>query len=363
MTDMRIRDARLDTIKAVAITLAILWHLQPIQFIITEKTGLFTRLLQFETTLFFTQISLTAVPLFFITSLYLFFNKMEIVSFSYIKKRYQRLLELFVFWTSFQFLLFYIVPYFLYIIGFENVSLHPQINSGIWSLIMNGGPQLPLVGESVFYYLFVLLILTGISFFMYTLKKFKSTLTVFSIVCITLNLSYFEYLNCNGLLIHYWDIRNFLIYIPISYLIYSNNTEKLIRYIPILFFLYFLFSAQDLFLQFNGGYLLENKLSIYARVSIVCGALAIFCSLFQINKIKTNNTIVFISKFSLGIFALHKYIQLFIIILFMKVNGLSVLEENWPIAIEKLLIGTFTIITALLIVSLCGRTRFKRFLS
>lgn len=362
MTDMRIHDARLDTIKAVAITLVVLWHFQPIQFIVTGKTGLFTRLLQFETALFITQISLTGVPLFFITSLYLFFNKMEIVSFSYIKKRYQRLLELFVFWTSFQFLLFYIVPYLFHIIGVENVSSHPQINSGIWSLIMNGGPNLPFVGGSVFYYLFVLLILTGISFFMYTLKKFRSTLTIFSIVCVTLYLSYFEYLNYNGLLIPYWDIRNFLIYIPISYLIYTNNSEKLIRYIPIFFFLYFLFSAHDLFLQGN-GYKFGEKMSFYARVSIVCGAVAIFCSLFQINKIKTNNKVVFISKFSLGIFALHKYLQLFFIILFMKVNGLNVLGENWPIAIEKLLIGTFAIITTLLIVSLGGRTRLKRFLS
>lgn len=105
MRDNTGRDPRLDLAKALAISFVLFWHLKPLKL---EKSGSLI-LSTFDTLIksFYVHITLIAVPLFIIVSLYIFYQRIECSSNNYIAKRIRRLGEVYIFWTLFQFAMYY----------------------------------------------------------------------------------------------------------------------------------------------------------------------------------------------------------------------------------------------------------------
>jgi len=97
---------------------------------------------------------------------------------------------------------------------------------------MQGGPPLPIIGGSVFYFLFVLLILVSVSTVFYLFRNIEKLFPLIGITVVIVSILYFEFLNLNGRGLLYWRIDNFMIYIPLSYFLLRQESEKLVRYIP-----------------------------------------------------------------------------------------------------------------------------------
>ncbi len=128
------RDNGLDTLKSLAITLVLAWHLHPIKFLVNHESSLILNSLnQFIENILEPQITLTAVPIFYIVSLYLFFQKTP--NLSYLEKRIFTIGKLFIFWSTIQMIFAIIVT--------------RKIPDFSLNTILGISPGLPLVGGSV----------------------------------------------------------------------------------------------------------------------------------------------------------------------------------------------------------------------
>lgn len=298
MKDGQERDIRLDLTKAIAISLVLIWHLQPIQVTLTEGSGLFVKLLKYGMEQFYYQVSLVAVPLFFLVSIFLYFEKTRDNVFEYTKKRFIRVAKVFLFWTIIQTLVFLVTR------SIEEIQIGKsvlQFPSVVWDIIVGGDIPLPHTGESILYFLFVLLGLILLAA-IFSVFKEKQFLIYVSILLILISVIYFEYKNIYFSKIPYWRIDNFLIYVPIAYLLWRDKRGISVYFIPLLFLGFTLFSTYDLFLR-----RIEYQSGIYARLSIVLGASALFMSFLQFRNLKKNWIVSFLSKYSLGIFVIHLY--------------------------------------------------------
>lgn len=343
------RDTRLDLAKAIAILLVLFWHLQPIIILGTNRT-IFSSIIEFWLMQFYNQITLIAVPVFILVFLYLYYQKAEAAPLEYLNKRWRHLVALFAFWIGCQFACFYWLS--LVNIGSWNFSV-PVIP--IHRLLMQGGPPLPIVADSVFYFFFVLLILLPSSFVFYLLRNKEKTFLGGGVIIISL--LYFEFISLNGDDLPYWRIDNFLIYIPFSYFLLTCKAEKLRSFTSIMWACFIIFSMQDIFLL-HKGYLL----GFYSRVSIVFGSMALFSFLLQCRNLGRSNMVSFLSKYSLGIFALHKYIQLIVIVIFFRYGLTDSLNEmSGPVDLNKLTVAVITTLLTFAAVYFAGCTRVKRF--
>ncbi|MFZ5569872.1 MAG: acyltransferase family protein [Thermodesulfobacteriota bacterium] len=287
------RDKSLDLMKALSIVAVLYWHLQPFEYKV-DQNNLFTHAIHWIKYYLNFEITSMAVPVLLLVSLYLFFLK-TLDDQHYFRKRIKRLFNISAFWISFQFVLF--------------LWLQPIKIPGdkILPIILMGGPDLPLAGGSVFYYLVVLMLLISLLHFLILahIEQF-GPMNVFFIILL---LSYFEYMNLTGNNIPYWRIDSFLIYIPTIVLIQKKRSEWIRRrYFFIAGFL--LFSIQDLFLGNLGG----NN-SHYARASVYFGAVGFFLFCMRL-KTRENKLVDFLSAYTLGIFAMHKYWLMLLLILF-----------------------------------------------
>ena len=340
------RNYNFDFLKAIAIILVIFWHVRPIR--ISEACTSFTCILvQSILNTFYSQITLIAVPLFYIVSIYLFYSN-AINEISYFKHRMMRVFSLFLFWTTVQFILYFVTT--KTIMGYS-----PDIN---WVLSpYQGGPDLPIVGGSVFYFLSNMLLLTCVAFF-YGYKGDKGFWIRVSYILIVLFIIYFEIMNIIGITVPYWRIDNFIIYVPIVFLLL--NTPNLIKYRYLFLLVYIVTSIHDIFIIKINYYLF-----IYARLSVISGAISLFCFIYKY-KFRERKYVAFLSKYSLGIFAIHKYWHLCIIILYGVTLKIYHYDLDSPGAVLSqffLISGVFAIMLTLISVYLLGKTPLKRFVS
>ncbi|RCJ33511.1 hypothetical protein A6770_17780 [Nostoc minutum NIES-26] len=274
---MRIeRNNNLDTLRALSIAFVFIWHLRPIQFIVENDTHVIVLVIAKIMRDLELQLCLTAVPIFYLVSLYLFFQKSSV---NYFKLRIFRLIKIYLFWLIIQNIFFLIVT--------------RQLPSFSWQTIIGLEPGLPIVGDSVFYFLFNLICLT-IFAFIYQIIKSPSLLRIFSLTIVIFSLFYFE-ASCllNFDILYHWLI-NFVIYVPIAFYL-VNFPEKILGFKFYYLIAYILFSLHDIYLRTYGYYS-----SIYGRIAIVCGALTIFCYVYSIKDMKENLLIQKLSKYSLG---------------------------------------------------------------
>lgn len=302
------RDNRLDLIKAISISLVLFLHLRPIRIVTEEAPNNYVRISSFILDQLYLNLSSIAVPLFLLTSLFLFFQKLQSTGFEYLRKRVQRLLEIFVFWMGFHFFIYYL---FLILKSFylgTPFSWHIP-NLRVYKVILGVDPPLPVVGDSVFYFIFALILLVVISYLLFhkRTEQFKNRV---SIAIIFISLIYFEIVSITNKFLGYWRLDNFLIYMPAAYFLLKKKDGIANMHIVVFYILFILFGVQDIYLR---GVFKEANL--YARVSVFCGAIAVFCSCLKlIESWKAPVVVKFLSKFSLGIFAIHKYWLLIITI-------------------------------------------------
>ncbi|MFS0513362.1 acyltransferase family protein [Nostoc sp. UIC 10607] len=169
------RNNSLDALKALSIAFVFIWHLRPFQFIINDSTDVTVLVIAKILRDLELQLSLTAVPIFYIVSLYLFFQKSGGVK--YLKKRITKLIKIYLFWVIVQNIFFIIAT--------------RQIPNFSWQLIRGLEPSLPLVGDSVFYFLFNLFCLTILAF-LYQLIKSDSLKIIGACTVLIFCLFYFE---------------------------------------------------------------------------------------------------------------------------------------------------------------------------
>ncbi len=351
------RDYRLDILKATSIIFILFWHLKPLEISLIKETER-NILCKFSTYLlyefFYKQITLVAVPTFIVVSLFLFYGKLSQKK-EYFKSRMNRLIELFVFWTIIQ-AAFYLILKIL--IHFEKLYLTLP-NLSFIGFIVNGGPSLPIVGGSVFYFIFVLIWLTILLFIYNKLNdKIKNPL---GFVIIIFFLIYFQTTSFLNEKIPYWRLDNFIIYIPIVYLL--KNSERVLNFKYIYLLCFLLFSIQDILLRTKFQY----NLAAYGRASIFFGALTFLSFIMSYDFNKMKQYILFLSKYSLGIFAIHKYWQLFFNIFYKNLFSLFGIQEtinflNMRIGMLSVIVGIMTIASTIISAYLLSLTFLKRYI-
>jgi len=297
------RNYGLDLAKAVSIMLVMIWHLQPITLYPTKHANVLSRFLIEATEIFYLQITLVAVPTFILVSLFLFFEKLNTEGAVYFRRRMLRITELYVFWTIIQFGAYYLIRIIERLQTGRVFSLGiPDTTPGY--LLVNGGPPLPLVGGSVFYFLFALLLLTAAAYPFFILSKKTNIASVLGIIIILVSLIWIEITNLRAIKIHYWITWNFIVYLPLAYLIHKNQERLKTSTIIALGVGYLAFSLRDIILRE-----MNAPFSAYGRISIILGATTLFASLIKWQASKTSGVLSLLSGFSLGLFATHKYWQ------------------------------------------------------
>ena len=297
------RSKAVDHSRAVAILLVLALHLRP--FIVHHdypgtSLAFYAKL---GLTLFYKQVCNIAVPLFLLLSLVLLFDKLSQKEITpYIKKRLLRLTTLFLFWTGCQFVLYYATT--------DSID-HTATLLSSWLLLMQGGPPLPEVGGSVFYFLFVLLCLTLGGWALFGILGTRRLQWPVYVGLLILFFTYFQVRNWYGWdKIPYWRLDNFLVYIPLAYALYKHKKRISAPFTILVTVLFLLFAAQDHYLRSHIG-----STGAYSKVSVIFGATSIYSIFyaFRFKALLPAGPMIFLSRYSLGIFALHKYWQLFVI--------------------------------------------------
>lgn len=248
---------------------------------------------------------LLAVPVFFLMSLFLFFQKIWIDPF-YFKKRIARLLLLYVFWDGLWLFLWG------YLTDFSN--LFPSSLRAILISVVSGWC-------SPYYFFFSLILLTCIA----RVTVCLSSYVLWLLLAISLSLLWFfplivkiygEY----HFLVAYWNPFNFLPYVFIAALFfryfrkgYLRPSSKYFKFFMVC--LFFVFIATAIFeWQWirDVNYFKYNGLAIppYTRISVVAGGSLVFCLSFFIKR-PVYRIIKFLSKYSLGLYCLHGFAIIF----------------------------------------------------
>ncbi|WP_445635324.1 acyltransferase family protein [Nostoc sp. DSM 114161] len=335
------RNNSLDTLKALSIAFVFIWHLRPFQFIIDDSTQVSVLMIAKIIRDLEVQLFLTAVPIFYIVSLYLFFQKSSDIK--YFRKRLTKLIKIYLFWIVVQNIFFVIST--------------RQIPNLSWQLIIGLEPNLPFVGDSVFYFLFNLICLITFAF-LYQFIKSYSLKKILSFTIIIFCLFYFETCYLLNITILYHWLINFVIYVPIAFYL-ANFPNKILSFKFYYLIAYILFSFHDIYLR-DYGY----HPNIYGRIAIIFGAVTIFCYVRDRKNIKENLIIQQISKYSLGLFSLHKYWQylFFLLIYHYKIDITGGLFGT-PLSTMFIIEGFFVIFFTFLSVYLLKLTCFKQFVS
>jgi len=290
------RNNNLDTLKAISIVLVLIWHLQPFKFV--SDKSIFHRFPQYFVYVFESNVTLIAVPMFYLVSIYLFLLRIGSKP-DYLLARIRRVGPVFIFWGSVQSLIFVIL------INYSSLKF-PQTDltfADILLFIASGGPPLPIVGGSVFYFLFNLILLIIVS----AIYIKRASIKLSFIIIVMLN-AYFLISNIFSIYVPYWRIDNFLIYIPLAHLLVRSNRivsgriSVLLASVVLLLFIIF---------EYGLNYFTRASFPAYFRNSIFFGVVTLYAFIHQLNIRNPNRVIILLSRYSLGLFALHKYWQLF----------------------------------------------------
>jgi hypothetical protein len=354
------RDYNLDLIKAICISLVLIWHLEPIDISIPNITAYSANIIfkEAQIALYF-QLTLTAVPAFLITSQYLYIQKLDEHGFPYFFKRLVHLFLITLFWISCQSAFYYI-----FVVAKSqdpSTGFLPSSGMGWLGYFLSGGPSLPIVGGSVFYYLGVLIILTTLSTLFVWGCKWKWFEISVGLFIIISSLVYFQIQGTSGNYIGSSNIRNFIIYTPVAYFLCKYGHRIKLTLPVLLWTACLFFSYEDLILRLAG-----MPMNVYGRVSIAFGATALVCSFINQNNPKEVKLITFLSTYSLGIYALHKYFEYFFTLQLMPVFILFNIRKKIPVGemrinFQVLSIAIPTILLTLVSVYILGKTPLKRF--
>ncbi len=227
----------------------------------------------------------------------------------------------------------------------------------IWD-ILSGGPPIPIVGGSVFYFLSDLIILTILSFIYIKIPDRAKIVTAWLILVVFLG--YFEITNHHNQQIYPFPFQfclEFIVYIPVAFYFFKAK-NYLLRWKIYYLFAYIVFSLQDCYFRLYLSY----EHSVYSRASIFVGTLLFICTVYSWEP-KQSSSLQLLGKYSLGIFAVHKYCQ-YVFILLIKRPEFSSLHLHFfggtlalvPVAISLMTVA-FTFISVYLL-KLAGLKNF-----
>lgn len=349
------RDYRLDCAKALATSLVLVWHLQPL--VLLEPTGS-TPLGRASAALlkiFNYQVCLLAVPLFFLVSLHLLHSKIKESARDATARRIRRVGSVYLFWVACQFAIYYgIAVLRLLVTGKSSFSIAQPPHL----LVMLGGPDLPIIGGSVLYFLFALIVLVALSGAFPSSRLSAATLRSVGWTVTLASVAYFEYVNLHGDGLQYWRVDNFILYVPLSFLLLQQRREILLRFAAAGCAGYVLFSLQDIYLRNQG-----QSCGAYSRVSIVCGTVALFCFFLRARDLPRISAVTFLSRYSLGIFATHKYWQLIVTAAFLFAGSRDPVRAGCvPLDLRSLSIAALSAALTLAAVVIGSHTSIRKFL-
>ncbi|MBD2325767.1 acyltransferase [Alkalinema sp. FACHB-956] len=368
------RDQGLDLLKALSIIAVLLWHLQPIQLVNVQNQV--TRNFSYFIDAINQQLFLLAVPLFFVISLHLFLKKANSNS-QYLYTRLTTLAKIFTFWTGFH-LVFYCVTQL--ILG-EASGVRSLLTQNPIRILIGLYPSLPLVGDSVFYFLFDLMCLVGLAYFYRKVQAGKRK--IFSILVIVASTLYFEYLLLTGQSISYYRLDNFFVYVAVADLFttalssttLSSTTVSSIAQTPaklsnsgirsyvlgkfkyLSLALFVAFSMQDIILR-----MMVWETSLYGRASVLYGCLMVLGFIYPMQANLQNNFLLQrLAQNSLGFYALHKYWLYLFLLLANHVDSWAFLLGG-VVPIVPLIVSVLVLIATTITIDLLKKTPLQQFL-
>ena len=325
----RLRDYRLDVLRGIAIVLVFLRHLGPLR----EFWQLPVKLPAY---VFNEEVAITSVVVLLIVSLYLFAQRVDRGR-GYLVTRVKRLLLLLVIYSALQVSLFLVATRTAPPLGLRELWL--------------AGPTLPIVGDSVFYFLVVLIFLTVLGWYYFRLPtKYRDPL---GLAVFVISIAAFELLAFAPFRVGYYVPLNFIVCLPITDCLLRHK-EWLSRKLWGIVALYALFVAHDLLLQGPLTVALDvGRGQVFARPSVVFGALALVVA-FQRFNVPRQSALELAGKYSLGLFAFHKWVMYAMALLAAPLATIDHVHYFEPIVV------TFaTAILTCLLVALLSRTRLR----
>jgi hypothetical protein len=330
------RDYCIDVLKALSIVFVLIWHFHPIQIQAGAAfglSGLFAR----GVTFFYLYVTLLAVPTLISASLYLFFTKAG-SGWEYARSRIVRLMKLYLFWFCVQNAVY--------------VAAVGQLPEFSFEELLWGGPDLPYVRGSVFYFLSLLALLSLLSALF--LRMGEGLKALFSVSVALATCLYFTHSSWTGYLITYKDVFSYIVYIPVAYYLYRHKE----RFIENRFLFLGAFIASILFEKL----ILTANPSYYGRLSIITGVLVLLSFVFSCPVRRNYAVVEGLSKDCLGFFSVHKYAQLAAILLignFERMIGFPPLTFS----LGKIQIALTATFLTLLIVCLLKKTPLRDFVA
>jgi peptidoglycan/LPS O-acetylase OafA/YrhL len=309
------RDDAFDLLKGVAICMVMLWHLQPLR-------GIWQWPIAYPTYVFNYEISLTAVPILFTVSLMLFGERVS-RGWRYLVSRLTRLVTLMVILGLLQVALFVVL-------------VHHMPRPSAYNIMM-GGPDLPVVGASVFYFLFNLGILTALCWFYLKLPlRFRGWLAAAIVVA---SLIAFELTSFGFIYIPYYAPWNFFVYVPLADLL-SRGGQRWARWFWLLAFLWAASMLRDL--SFSGVLPISQHVTgsadPYARTSVVLGALTLIVGVRRFRLLRVH-VLELAGRYSLGLYAFHKWAFYFFFVMVERLPVDGRLAELTPAVVTMLAVG------------------------
>jgi|GEM_PF-354777 len=348
LNNVTTRDNRLDLAKGLVVTFVIYTHAHPFDISLEADSDFRLKLLAFLIKQFYWQVILIVVPTFLLVAFYITFNKLEKYGTPYLWKRMKHLLKISAFWIGVQFAAYYVL---VAILGEPyTFELPYSLLRAFWL----GGPNLPIVQGSVFYYLIVLMALTLLAYLFHAADQLnmKWFAPLVGGLIVLASLVFLEWRNVDGKGLQYWRIECFLAYVPLAYYLRGRTKEQFKLLAPIFFVLYVIFSVQDVLIRQDGW-----GIGVYSRVSLIFGSAAFFCWLLSKNEdFKIAKAFSFLSVYTLGLISVHKIWQAF---LFILIAPLGLSKYLYPFNLETLLIAALVTILSLVSVYLLGMTRLR----
>jgi len=291
-----------DCLRAVMSLAVVAWHLHLFGVsTLFDERGFFHHTISLSDVINF-HLLLLAVPVFFLISLFLFFDRYKIRG-HYFRDRIKKILCLYGFWLGL-FFLFYACRY-----GFS--SLLPADGKNLLIKIVSGW-------STLYYFFFSLLLMTCLARMVVLVPRpVVWLLCVLSLLSLWTMALLVKMGVVAGYWVAYWNPLNFVPYVFIARLFSDTAGQDLSTFSSLSFLLLLLgfivaasFEWQWMICGRNFQYN-DCAMPAYTRVSLVLGAFIVFRLSWFIRR-RPNRLIRFLADYSLGLYCLHGYVSLLV---------------------------------------------------
>ncbi|HEY9607027.1 MAG TPA: acyltransferase [Allocoleopsis sp.] len=338
-----------DYLRAVCCILVVIWHFKLFDFLNPDN-----QLTSFVN-IFYYNISLLAVPIFFQISIFLFYLSRAGKKDYLLKSRLPKLLKLYVFWLFFSVIFSFLVlkdKDFTFLKGIKNLVL----------FIVTGN-------NSLFYYLFSLIFVIVIAEIVFRFSAQVSNQKKLHCILFFVSSTIVLLLPLAGLSIKqlaslsaYWNPLNFIPYIFSSFLLAINFTkpdniatknlfDKSLFIVALVILILVFTNWEWQYLNssqiWGGG---EYILPPYSRLSLIFSALLLTCLALDF-PYKSPRLIELVSDCSLGIYCLHT---------FLKVLLSKLLNISDSTFLPKILLFIITIALSIALTRFFRRVKFLK---